>query len=120
MRSLELCVAAAEASAEPQQPSLPSAAGSGPSEGADAPGAAPQAPAQPVHPDAAVQPSQQRSVCAAEGCGRTSGLKRCAGCGAVRYCRWEWTVDYVRLGWACVRGWEECGVRAWVRKRPDV
>ena len=38
------------------------------------------APAQP-------QPSQrQRRMCAAEGCGATRGLRRCGGCGSVRYC----------------------------------
>ncbi|KAL4419065.1 hypothetical protein ABPG77_010344 [Micractinium sp. CCAP 211/92] len=89
VHSLELCAAAAEAgAAEPRQPSLPSAASSGPSEGVDATREGPQAPARLAYSVAAAQPSEPRFVrtCAAEGCGRTSSLKRCAGCGAVRYC----------------------------------
>ncbi|KAL4419067.1 hypothetical protein ABPG77_010346 [Micractinium sp. CCAP 211/92] len=87
VHSLELCQAAARAGSE-LQPFPPSAVNSAPSQGAAASGAAPPAPAKSGPPDAAAQPCRRRSVrmCAVEGCGGTSGLKRCAGCGAVRYC----------------------------------
>ena len=38
---------------------------------------------------ASAQPTRPPRVCAAPGCGATSGLKRCGGCGSVRYCSAE-------------------------------
>lgn len=41
-----------------------------------------------IQPPAARQQPTQRParVCAAEGCDATRGLRRCGGCGTVRYC----------------------------------
>ncbi|EFN51606.1 hypothetical protein CHLNCDRAFT_54991 [Chlorella variabilis] len=40
----------------------------------------------PQQVEAAVEAAARVRVCAAEGCGNTSGLRRCSGCRAVRYC----------------------------------
>ena len=49
-------------------------------------------------PSAAHSPSPQLHaphVCAVPGCGATTGLKRCSGCHAVRYC----SVECSRAHW---------------------
>ena len=40
----------------------------------------------PLAPAAPTTPARPPRVCAAPGCGATRGLKRCGGCGTVRYC----------------------------------
>ncbi len=42
-----------------------------------------------AQPGNTAQPARPARVCAAPGCGATSGLRRCGGCGAVRYCSTE-------------------------------
>ncbi|KAI7842446.1 hypothetical protein COHA_004085 [Chlorella ohadii] len=39
--------------------------------------------------DAPAQPARPPRICAAPGCGATRGLRRCGGCGTVRYCSTE-------------------------------
>ena len=39
-----------------------------------------------TNPAVSLIPPRPPRVCAAPGCGATRGLKRCSGCGAVRYC----------------------------------
>ncbi len=48
-------------------------------------GAAGEAPAAAPPPAPPARPSAPR-VCAAPGCGTTTGLRRCGGCGTMRYC----------------------------------
>ena len=47
------------------------------------------APVQPAAAPPAAGPSRPPRICAAPGCGATTGLKRCGGCRAVRYCSVE-------------------------------
>ncbi len=48
-----------------------------------------QAGAAPQETNAPAQPTRPPRICAAPGCGSTNGLRRCGGCGAVRYCSLE-------------------------------
>ena len=56
---------------------------------AEAREAAPDQPAASTAPGTPAQPARPPRICAAPGCGATTGLKRCGGCGRVRYCSTE-------------------------------
>ena len=74
---------AMEAAAKRQAGSAGSASGAG------APGSTAAASSSAASAPAVQPPSSPARVCSAPGCGATHGLKRCGGCGAVRYCSAE-------------------------------